>query len=119
MAIYIGLFKVMQKIYFNTHILAAFVSNCVGRNLMLSFSSSLCNNSIFYSLQLLMTGVAVLKVDDLGRRPLLIGGVGGIVSFYFFVLFDLVLHITWKVPTHRLELSLAILLNMNTGNTSI
>lgn len=26
----------------------------------------------------LMTGVAVLKVDDLGRRPLLIGGVGGL-----------------------------------------
>lgn len=26
-----------------------------------------------------MTGIAVLKVDDLGRRPLLIGGVGGIV----------------------------------------
>ncbi|KAK3145630.1 hypothetical protein QOZ80_3BG0255360 [Eleusine coracana subsp. coracana] len=28
--------------------------------------------------KLLMTGVAVLKVDDIGRRPLLIGGVGGI-----------------------------------------
>ncbi|XAR60644.1 hypothetical protein NMG60_11034101 [Bertholletia excelsa] len=28
--------------------------------------------------KLLMTGIAVLKVDDLGRRPLLIGGVGGI-----------------------------------------
>ncbi|CAM8909942.1 unnamed protein product [Rhodiola kirilowii] len=28
--------------------------------------------------KLLMTGVAVLKVDDLGRRPLLIGGVAGI-----------------------------------------
>ncbi|PIN05293.1 putative transporter (major facilitator superfamily) [Handroanthus impetiginosus] len=28
--------------------------------------------------KLLMTGVAVLKVDDLGRRPLLIGGVGGL-----------------------------------------
>lgn len=27
-----------------------------------------------------MTGVAVFKVDDLGRRPLLIGGIGGIVS---------------------------------------
>eukprot|EP00268_Persea_americana_P040738 TRINITY_DN4050_c0_g3_i1.p1 TRINITY_DN4050_c0_g3~~TRINITY_DN4050_c0_g3_i1.p1 ORF type:complete len:565 (+),score=118.14 TRINITY_DN4050_c0_g3_i1:178-1872(+) len=27
----------------------------------------------------LMTGLAVLKVDDLGRRPLLIGGVSGIV----------------------------------------
>lgn len=26
-----------------------------------------------------MTGIAVLKVDDLGRRPLLIGGVGGLV----------------------------------------
>ncbi|CAN1282690.1 D-xylose-proton symporter-like 3, chloroplastic [Linum perenne] len=32
-------------------------------------------------LQFLMTGVAVLKVDDLGRRPLLITGVSGIVSF--------------------------------------
>lgn len=33
-----------------------------------------------------MTGVAVLKVDDLGRRPLLIGGVGGLVrnsAFWF------------------------------------
>ncbi|KAL3627643.1 hypothetical protein CASFOL_029006 [Castilleja foliolosa] len=28
--------------------------------------------------KLLMTGVAVLKVDDLGRRPLLIGGVSGL-----------------------------------------
>lgn len=28
--------------------------------------------------KLLMTGVAVLKVDDLGRRPLLIAGVGGL-----------------------------------------
>lgn len=48
MAIYIGLFKVMQNIYFGTRILAAFVSNCVGRNLMLSFSSSFCNNSILF-----------------------------------------------------------------------
>ncbi|RDX99425.1 D-xylose-proton symporter-like 3, chloroplastic, partial [Mucuna pruriens] len=30
------------------------------------------------SFKLLMTGFAVLKVDDLGRRPLLIGGVSGI-----------------------------------------
>eukprot|EP00262_Sarcandra_glabra_P011265 TRINITY_DN2707_c0_g1_i3.p1 TRINITY_DN2707_c0_g1~~TRINITY_DN2707_c0_g1_i3.p1 ORF type:complete len:425 (-),score=54.85 TRINITY_DN2707_c0_g1_i3:350-1624(-) len=29
--------------------------------------------------KLLMTGIAVLKVDNLGRRPLLIGGVSGIV----------------------------------------
>lgn len=29
--------------------------------------------------QLIMTGVAVLVVDRLGRRPLLIGGVTGIV----------------------------------------
>ncbi|XP_020585445.1 D-xylose-proton symporter-like 3, chloroplastic [Phalaenopsis equestris] len=33
--------------------------------------------------KLLMTGVAVLKVDDLGRRPLLIGGVSGIVLSLF------------------------------------
>ncbi|CAA7406352.1 unnamed protein product [Spirodela intermedia] len=33
--------------------------------------------------KLLMTGVAVLKVDDLGRRPLLIGGVSGIVVSLF------------------------------------
>jgi hypothetical protein len=33
-----------------------------------------------------MTGVAVFKVDDVGRRPLLIGGVGGIVSIYSFLL---------------------------------
>ncbi|XP_073024107.1 D-xylose-proton symporter-like 3, chloroplastic [Primulina eburnea] len=30
--------------------------------------------------KLLMTGVAVLKVDDLGRRPLLIAGVGGLAT---------------------------------------
>ena len=30
-------------------------------------------------LQLAMTWIAVAKVDDLGRRPLLIGGVSGIV----------------------------------------
>ena len=28
-----------------------------------------------------MTGVAVMVVDKLGRRPLLLGGVSGIVSF--------------------------------------
>ncbi|PKA61927.1 D-xylose-proton symporter-like 3, chloroplastic [Apostasia shenzhenica] len=33
--------------------------------------------------KLLMTGIAVLKVDDLGRRPLLICGVGGIVLSLF------------------------------------
>eukprot|EP01018_Ginkgo_biloba_P034383 Gb_38531 [translate_table: standard] len=33
--------------------------------------------------KLLMTGVAVLKVDQLGRRPLLIGGVSGIVVSLF------------------------------------
>ncbi|KAJ1292935.1 hypothetical protein BS78_01G028900 [Paspalum vaginatum] len=31
----------------------------------------------------LMTGVAVFKVDDVGRRPLLIGGVGGIAMSLF------------------------------------
>ncbi|KAG6629172.1 hypothetical protein CIPAW_14G065600 [Carya illinoinensis] len=29
----------------------------------------------------LMTSIAILKVDDLGRRPLLIGGVSGLISF--------------------------------------
>ncbi|KAH7672778.1 Sugar/inositol transporter protein [Dioscorea alata] len=38
---------------------------------------------IIGSFKLLMTGVAVLKVDDLGRRPLLIGGVSGIVLSLF------------------------------------
>ncbi|KAF8757349.1 hypothetical protein HU200_010864 [Digitaria exilis] len=33
--------------------------------------------------KLLMTGVAVFKVDDVGRRPLLIGGVGGIALSLF------------------------------------
>ncbi|KAI3896910.1 hypothetical protein MKX03_002581 [Papaver bracteatum] len=33
----------------------------------------------------LMTGVAVLKVDDLGRRPLLIGGVTGITASLLFL----------------------------------
>ena len=35
-----------------------------------------------------MTGFAVLKVDDLGRRPLLIGGVGGLVCILS--LFDMI-----------------------------
>lgn len=35
------------------------------------------------SFKLLMTGIAVLKVDDLGRRPLLIGGVSGIALSLF------------------------------------
>ncbi|GAB4860112.1 hypothetical protein Ancab_011590 [Ancistrocladus abbreviatus] len=33
--------------------------------------------------KLVMTGIAVLKVDDLGRRPLLIGGVSGIALSLF------------------------------------
>lgn len=33
--------------------------------------------------KLLMTGIAVFKVDDLGRKPLLIGGVSGIVLSLF------------------------------------
>lgn len=33
--------------------------------------------------KLLMTGVAVFKVDDLGRRPLLMGGIGGIAVSLF------------------------------------
>ncbi|KAI4368865.1 hypothetical protein MLD38_017373 [Melastoma candidum] len=37
--------------------------------------------------KLLMTWIAVLKVDDLGRRPLLIGGVGGI-ALSLFLLFS-------------------------------
>ncbi|CAL5424455.1 unnamed protein product [Camellia sinensis] len=45
--------------------------------------------------KLLMTGVAVLKVDDIGRRPLLIGGVSGIVITNFsegFLLLQLLLY---------------------------
>jgi len=42
---------------------------------------SILSNDVMVSiLQLIMTGVAVLVVDRLGRRPLLIGGVSGIVS---------------------------------------
>lgn len=43
-----------------------------------------------HHVQLIMTGVAVVVVDKLGRRPLLLGGVSGIVSatpsvsFYMF-----------------------------------
>lgn len=44
-------------------------------------SYPLLSNDVMVSiLQLIMTGVAVLVVDRLGRRPLLIGGVSGIVS---------------------------------------
>ncbi|KAK3018626.1 hypothetical protein RJ639_003495 [Escallonia herrerae] len=35
--------------------------------------------------KLFMTGIAVLKVDDLGRRPLLIGGVSGIALSLLFL----------------------------------
>ena len=54
-----------------------------------------------------MTGVAVFKVDDVGRRPLLIGGVGGIVSIYFFLLLLIKLYILrgkWRM--HILKFSL-------------
>ena len=34
---------------------------------------------LFMYLQLVMTGIAVVQVDKLGRKPLLIGGVSGIV----------------------------------------
>lgn len=47
---------------------------------ILRFSCYSWNNKFSLNmLQFLMTGVAVLKVDNLGRRPLLIGGVSGIV----------------------------------------
>ena len=39
------------------------------------------NLNLFWVAQLLMTAIAVFKVDDLGRRPLLITGVSGLVSF--------------------------------------
>jgi hypothetical protein len=50
-----------------------------------------------------MTGVAVFKVDDIGRRPLLIGGVGGIVSTYFTCLNSLCYGIL-KLPSRSLFL---------------
>ena len=34
---------------------------------------------VLYCLQLVMTGVAVIVIDKLGRRPLLFGGVSGMV----------------------------------------
>lgn len=40
-------------------------------------------NGFFCFVQLIMTGVAVLVVDRLGRRPLLLGGVSGMVSPYY------------------------------------
>ena len=40
------------------------------------------NLNLFWVAQLLMTTIAVFKVDDLGRRPLLITGVSGLVSFF-------------------------------------
>ena len=40
-----------------------------------------------------MTGIAVLKVDDLGRRPLLIGGVSGIVRIYHSMILYFVNHL--------------------------
>jgi len=45
---------------------------------------SLTANDVMVSIpQLIMTGVAVLVVDRLGRRPLLIGGVSGITVSLF------------------------------------
>ncbi|KAA8549312.1 hypothetical protein F0562_000996 [Nyssa sinensis] len=41
-------------------------------------SDATCVSVVIGLFKLLMTGVAVLKVDDLGRRALLIGGVSGI-----------------------------------------
>lgn len=38
---------------------------------------------VYMLVQLLMTSVAILKVDDLGRKPLLIGGISGIVCVLF------------------------------------
>lgn len=57
--------------------------------------------SFLLSLQLIMTGIAVLVVDRLGRRPLLLGGVSGIVSICFFFVYSSVwmsvfTHITKK-----------------------
>ena len=34
---------------------------------------------VLYCLQLVMTGAAVIVIDKLGRRPLLFGGVSGMV----------------------------------------
>nr|GLL33680.1 D-xylose-proton symporter-like 3, chloroplastic isoform X1 [Ipomoea trifida] len=45
---------------------------------ILSCVQDLPDKSTDKPLESLMTGIAVLKVDDLGRRPLLIGGVSGI-----------------------------------------
>jgi hypothetical protein len=53
-----------------------------------------------------MTGVAVFKVDDVGRRPLLIGGVGGIVSFSFLLLLIKLYILRGKWRIHILKLSL-------------
>lgn len=47
-----------------------------------AFHSPPTNDVMVSILQLIMTGVAVLVVDRLGRRPLLIGGVSGIVSLH-------------------------------------
>lgn len=50
--------------------------------------------------QLVMTGVAVFVVDKVGRRPLLLGGVSGIVSTLF-----LVFHAVLVGWFHNLDIS--------------
>lgn len=40
--------------------------------------------------QLIMTGLAVLVVDRVGRRPLLLGGVSGMVSIFTFLRVSLI-----------------------------
>lgn len=46
----------------------------------------------FVLLQLIMTGAAVVVIDRLGRRPLLLGGVSGMVSPLSFNPFSFLIH---------------------------
>lgn len=67
-----------------------------------------------------MTGVAVFKVDDVGRRPLLIGGVGGIVSIYSFLLVLINLYILrgkWRI--HILKFSVQFHLTRTLNSSRI
>lgn len=74
-SVVIGVFKVCLIIF----------SRCLwtwGKSLSAFIPRGNANNDSFvivFLLQLLMTWIAILKVDNLGRRPLLIGGVSGIV----------------------------------------
>lgn len=73
-------FIVYRITFERKHIVFNLGPNCLSLQGSMHSYSLLSNDVMVSLLQLIMTGLAVLVVDRLGRRPLLIGGVSGIVS---------------------------------------